>query len=75
MDFCDYSYNNIYLYFSMKINLAITGCMGRMGQQIIKKYTKKIPWYQNKFIFEGRFLITIIYLTKVIHAAYREQLA
>ena len=36
MDFCDYSYNNIYLYFSMKINLAITGCMGRMGQQIIK---------------------------------------
>ena len=55
MDFCDYSYNNIYLYFSMKINLAITGCMGRMGQQIIKsaksdKNLKLVALTENRIV-------------------------
>ena len=55
MDFCDYSYNNIYLYFSMKINLAITGCTGRMGQQIIKsaksdKNLKLVALTENRIV-------------------------
>ncbi len=33
MDFNKYCFS---LYFSKKINLAVTGCLGRMGQQIIK---------------------------------------
>ena len=30
------------------------------------KIMKKNPWHQKNFIFEGRFLITIIYLSKLI---------
>ena len=38
-----------------KINLAITGCMGRMGQQLIKsvvkdKSTKLVALTENRFI-------------------------
>ncbi len=38
-----------------KINLAITGCMGRMGQQLIKsaikdKYTKLVALTENRYI-------------------------
>ena len=38
-----------------KINLAITGCMGRMGQQLIKsaikdKYTKLVTLTENRYI-------------------------
>ena len=37
-----------------KINLAITGCMGRMGQQLIKSATKdkSIKLVNNCFNFE-----------------------
>ena len=38
-----------------KINLAITGCMGRMGQQLIKsatkdKTTKLVALTENRYI-------------------------
>ena len=35
-DYC----NNLFNYIMKKINLAITGCMGRMGQQLIKSANK-----------------------------------
>ena len=50
-DYC----NNLFNYIMKKINLAITGCMGRMGQQLIKsaikdKSTKLVALTENRSI-------------------------
>ena len=37
------------------------------------KFHEKNSSTPKKFIFENRLLLTIIYLTKVLHTAYREQ--
>ena len=39
-----------------KINLAITGCLGRMGQEIIKS-SKKIKNFKITSITESKILI------------------
>ena len=65
---CCFYCDNFILYLLMKkINLAITGCMGRMGQQIIKsarsdKNFKIVTLTENKKIWNDDSKIFNIYL-------------